>query len=115
MFFFFQAEDGIRDDLVTGVQTCALPILGRGGTTASQGAALRRATAKGVVVVISTRTGSGAVPGGGRTNSIGAGDLNPQKARVLLCLALTQSSDAPPLRNIFPENPCKPHFPPCAH
>src|SRR2546423_14340533 len=26
MFFFFQAEDGIRDKLVTGVQTCALPI-----------------------------------------------------------------------------------------
>src|SRR5690606_40124130 len=27
-FFFFQAEDGIRDFHVTGVQTCALPILG---------------------------------------------------------------------------------------
>src|SRR5947208_9045639 len=27
--FFFQAEDGIRDDLVTGVQTCALPIFER--------------------------------------------------------------------------------------
>src|SRR5438309_6646913 len=27
MFFFFQAEDGIRDGTVTGVQTCALPIL----------------------------------------------------------------------------------------
>src|SRR5688500_11083951 len=27
MFFFFQAEDGIRDYKVTGVQTCALPIL----------------------------------------------------------------------------------------
>src|SRR5438874_5624137 len=26
-FFFFQAEDGIRDLYVTGVQTCALPIL----------------------------------------------------------------------------------------
>ena len=26
-FFFFQAEDGIRDSPVTGVQTCALPIL----------------------------------------------------------------------------------------
>src|SRR5712672_4633401 len=25
-FFFFQAEDGIRDKLVTGVQTCALPM-----------------------------------------------------------------------------------------
>src|SRR2546422_8616311 len=29
VFFFFQAEDGIRDVAVTGVQTCALPILGR--------------------------------------------------------------------------------------
>src|SRR5437867_9985914 len=26
LFFFFQAEDGIRDRTVTGVQTCALPI-----------------------------------------------------------------------------------------
>src|SRR5229473_3695526 len=32
-FFFFQAEDGIRDKLVTGVQTCALPIwLPKGAT-----------------------------------------------------------------------------------
>src|SRR5256886_12215090 len=37
LFFFFQAEDGIRDLTVTGVQTCALPIcyasiaIGRGG------------------------------------------------------------------------------------
>src|SRR6266568_505761 len=32
--FFFQAEDGIRDGTVTGVQTCALPIfiLGRGSS-----------------------------------------------------------------------------------
>ena len=28
-FFFFQAEDGIRDHCVTGVQTCALPISGQ--------------------------------------------------------------------------------------
>src|SRR5207253_6520063 len=28
VFFFFQAEDGIRDGHVTGVQTCALPISG---------------------------------------------------------------------------------------
>src|SRR5688572_2529444 len=31
MFFFFQAEDGIRDLTVTGVQTCALPIYGPEG------------------------------------------------------------------------------------
>src|SRR5438034_2663844 len=29
IFFFFQAEDGIRDHCVTGVQTCALPIFHR--------------------------------------------------------------------------------------
>src|SRR5439155_15266224 len=30
--FFFQAEDGIRDGHVTGVQTCALPISPKGGS-----------------------------------------------------------------------------------
>src|SRR5258708_13200234 len=37
-YFFFQAEDGIRDDLVTGVQTCALPIL----TTSAEMKSLNR-------------------------------------------------------------------------
>ena len=32
VFFFFQAEDGIRDHCVTGVQTCALPIYRDGWT-----------------------------------------------------------------------------------
>src|SRR5438034_6196471 len=39
VFFFFQAEDGIRDHCVTGVQTCALPIL-QGVVTPSQPAGL---------------------------------------------------------------------------
>src|SRR2546429_2287798 len=44
-FFFFQAEDGIRDVAVTGVQTCALPIYvpaagaGPAGKAAAQGVA----------------------------------------------------------------------------
>src|SRR2546430_11996878 len=33
VFFFFQAEDGIRDLTVTGVQTCALPICSRTSQT----------------------------------------------------------------------------------
>src|SRR6266496_1519098 len=43
-FFFFQAEDGIRDLYVTGVQTCALPISRRAaaGTRASDAATRRR-------------------------------------------------------------------------
>src|SRR2546430_8883233 len=36
-FFFFQAEDGIRDLTVTGVQTCALPISGGIMTLSSGG------------------------------------------------------------------------------
>src|SRR5688572_32165562 len=36
LFFFFQAEDGIRDLTVTGVQTCALPI-SRGGPSGGDG------------------------------------------------------------------------------
>src|SRR5690349_20128094 len=35
-FFFFQAEDGIRDLYVTGVQTCALPICGDRGDLAAE-------------------------------------------------------------------------------
>src|SRR5229473_2761246 len=45
VFFFFQAEDGIRDKLVTGVQTCALPIFsqffikhGKSGETPAEAA-----------------------------------------------------------------------------
>src|SRR5207249_7646538 len=37
-FFFFQAEDGIRDRNVTGVQTCALPILRRDRVLVGPGA-----------------------------------------------------------------------------
>ena len=39
-FFFFQAEDGIRDDLVTGVQTCALPISSASRTARSRSVAI---------------------------------------------------------------------------
>src|SRR6266542_5685538 len=43
LFFFFQAEDGIRDATVTGVQTCALPISWRRSGTAAAAPPDRRA------------------------------------------------------------------------
>src|SRR3989449_7697128 len=43
-FFFFQAEDGIRDVAVTGVQTCALPILDEALEVALQGVQLSEQT-----------------------------------------------------------------------
>src|SRR3989440_6970042 len=48
-FFFFQAEDGIRDLIVTGVQTCALPICrdpDRAARPADRGPPLTRRTAQ---------------------------------------------------------------------
>src|SRR3989440_6866288 len=43
-FFFFQAEDGIRDLIVTGVQTCALPICARGAPTRSAASTMSTVT-----------------------------------------------------------------------
>src|SRR2546425_4015724 len=51
-FFFFQAEDGIRDKLVTGVQTCALPICARRKDVLERAADLiRRATGADLLAV----------------------------------------------------------------
>src|SRR6266446_9268303 len=61
-FFFFQAEDGIRDYKVTGVQTCALPISGpqlwirryRHGDADQAGPAALAVDGSGTVVVTGT-------------------------------------------------------------
>src|SRR2546430_13300062 len=50
-FFFFQAEDGIRDLTVTGVQTCALPIL-----FSMDGYRTMRSGASGVVLLNTSRS-----------------------------------------------------------
>src|SRR5205823_8524184 len=51
-FFFFQAEDGIRDKLVTGVQTCALPILRPDWWNVSLGDVNLTAVAVGTIVPV---------------------------------------------------------------
>ncbi|HEX6313424.1 MAG TPA: asparaginase [Gemmatimonadaceae bacterium] len=94
------ADSVLIDALVAaGAKGLVVAGVGRGGTTPSQARALRRATEQGVIVVTSNRTGGGRVgrptePESlrdlpeGRGISLGAGDLNPQKARILLSLAL---------------------------
>lgn len=75
-----------------------------GGCTPAERAAYQRAIDAGVVMVISTRAGSGRVvetsghrPEGG----IPADNLMPQKARILLMLALTRSADPAEIRRMF--------------
>lgn len=84
---------GARGIVVAGV--------GGGGVTPAQSAALRRAHDKGVIVVSSSRTGSGRVRSS--PARISAGDLNVQKARVLLMLALSRTSDRNEIARLFEE------------
>src|SRR5256885_11897064 len=58
VFFFFQAEDGIRDYKVTGVQTCALPICLLGGTVAAPVGQLLDALTNPTDGLLSTVTGA---------------------------------------------------------
>ncbi|MEO8336478.1 MAG: asparaginase [bacterium] len=106
IIYSYAGADSVAIDAVVaaGAKGIVVAGVGRGGMTSSQNGAVRRAAAQGVVVVTSTRTGSGRVPVGTTGNTIGSGDLNPQKARVLLALALTRTSDLAQVRKIFDEN-----------
>src|SRR5690606_40267211 len=66
--FFFQAEDGIRDFHVTGVQTCALPILPRSDPSPQETVASPRRNGRGALVAAlpgSPAGRGGGGPGGG--------------------------------------------------
>src|SRR5256885_16833217 len=76
-FFFFQAEDGIRDYKVTGVQTCALPIYSRKRGQRTPVAASSTPRARGSNPVATRGNGTGIE--GGRAG------LGPHRARNL-CL-----------------------------
>jgi L-asparaginase len=102
--YSYGGADSVQIDaaVAAGAKGIVVAGAGAGGTTAEQGAALRRAAQKGVVIVIGSRTGSGRVAGGG--SRVSAGDLNVQKARILLMLALTKSSDPREVSKIFAEH-----------
>ena len=96
------ADSVIIDAVVAaGAKGIVMAGVGRGGLTPGQSEALRRARKQGVVVVVSTRTGSGRVPVARGDGMVGSGDLNPQKARVLLTLALSRTADPLEVARIF--------------
>jgi L-asparaginase len=80
--------------------------VGDGNLGAAALAAARAAVAAGVAVVRSSRTGGGVVARNIEINDdaagfIAAGELNPQKARVLLQLGLTRTRDPATLQRLF--------------
>src|SRR5438105_9074336 len=77
VFFFFQAEDGIRDPLVTGVQTCALPILAALSAFDNGG---HRIYAHPIVKIVDT---SGKPLAAFPENTVGGQVITPQLAYVM--------------------------------
>jgi L-asparaginase len=94
------AEKGVKGIILAGV--------GDGNTTDAALAALERAAKKGVAVVRCSRTGSGLVDRNVEINDdklgfIAGMELSPQKARILLMLALSKTSDVKQLQRFFNE------------
>ena len=92
-----EAIKSFTDAGVKGIVTAGT---GAGGTSPLQSQARTQAVEKGVVFVTTSRTGTGEVYGG-QGNVISAGDLLPQKARLLLLLGLTFSDDPAQIKEWF--------------
>jgi L-asparaginase len=105
------AHAGMSPDLIgaavaNGAKGIVIAGVGDGNMTTAALEAVTRAIAKGVVVVRSTRVGEGIVRRNievddDRVGTVVSKELNPAKARVLLKLALTQSSDAKKVQELF--------------
>ena len=102
----YAGADGtaVRAFVAAGAQGLVQAAFAPGMATAAEFAALTEAVAAGVVVVLATRVGSGVAIDGEKLRKGGvltADNLSPWKARILLALALTHTSDPDEIRRIF--------------
>lgn len=95
-----------------GARAVVIATVGRGNLPSGQREALRELVGRGLVVALSSRVNGGRVPvgvprvpgdstGGATGATFGAGELNPQKARVLLMLALSTTQDPTEIARFF--------------
>jgi L-asparaginase len=106
--YSYAGSDGaaIRAFAAAGAKGLVSAGFAPGLTSPGEVEALKDAIAAGVAVVQSTRAGSGVTLDGHRLAELGivpADNLNPQKARLLLALALTATRDPAEIRRIFAE------------
>ena len=105
--------DLIRAAVDLGARGLVIATAGAGATSGTQGEGLRYARQRGVLVANATRTGGGRIaadtpPAGKPVDdayalSVAAEDLSPLKARVLLTLALTRTTDRDEIQRMFLE------------
>ncbi|MEC5342380.1 type II asparaginase [Brenneria populi] len=84
-----------------GVKGIVYAGMGAGSVSKRSDAGIRKAESKGVVVVRSSRTGSGIVPPDAAQPGLVSDSLNPAKSRILLMLALTKTSNPAVIQEYF--------------
>jgi L-asparaginase len=104
--YAYAGDDGtaVRAFIKAGAKGIVAASLAPGLLTPGGAQALKEAVEAGVIVMLSSRVGSGRVFPLSRTREMGflvADNLNPQKARILLALALTKTADVDELRRMF--------------
>lgn len=104
--YSYAGADGaeVRAFVAAGARGIVSAGFAPGFSAPGQAEALREAVAQGVIAVQSTRAGSGRTFRGKRLAEAGlliADNLNPQKARILLALALTVTIDAERIAHMF--------------
>lgn len=104
--YAYAGNDGttVRAFLKAGARGIVAASFAPGVLTPLETIALKEAVAAGVIVVLSSRVGSGRVPLRRESREAGflvADNLNPQKSRILLALALTKTGDPSEIRRMF--------------
>ena len=104
--YAYAGADGVVIDalVAAGARGIVAAGLGSGGSPPAFMAALQRAVARGIPVVIATQTGNGRVVRSRRFREDGylaADNLTPKKARILLMLALTQTGEPGELQRML--------------
>lgn len=104
--YHYAGSDGIatRAFIQAGAQGIVGAAFAPGLLSPEENIAMKEAVAAGVKVVISSRAGSGRTFGPSKIVDAGfirADNLNPQKARILLALALTKTKDSAEIQRMF--------------
>ena len=104
--FSYAGADGLLVDALAGAGVPGIVAagLGSGGSPPAFMAALRKAMERGVKVVIATQVGNGRVMRTRRFDEAGyiaADNLSPKKARILLMLALTRTSQSEEIQRMM--------------
>ena len=101
-YFHIDGDVKVLDYIYKNSDGCVVATAGNGGTSFGWGTKIKNKK-DGKPVVSSSRIGNGytATRSTSPKHLIGAGTLNPQKARILLQLALTKTKDIEEIREMF--------------